>query len=209
MSSSPLQYPWSFFFTLPPNFSDPLESWEDQLVKVAEINSLEQFWGLQNSIPNVKDIKTEYMFFKKGIQPKWEDPLNEKGGRFVIHLNDINIENFWNRLLFSILGNDKFLVDNGLSELINGFYISYKRKLFKAQVWIKDCTNTEKIQQLGEFLLHLLNKSNNSIEDEIEGKTAEVVEEVVEGDDEERPYKIYFFSQDRKNPESLNLSFKL
>ncbi len=61
------------------------------------------------------------MFFKQNIQPKWEDPQNEKGGRFVIHLNDINIENFWNRLLFSILGNDKFLVDNDLSDLINGF----------------------------------------------------------------------------------------
>ncbi|KAL6936423.1 uncharacterized protein HGUI_03722 [Hanseniaspora guilliermondii] len=209
MSTNPLQYTWSFFFNLPPNLNDPQESWEDQLVKVCDITTLEQFWGLQNSIPNVKDIKTEYMFFKENIQPKWEDPQNEKGGRFVIHLNDINIENFWNRLLFSILGNDKFLVDNELSGLINGFYISYKKKLFKAQVWIKDCTNTEKIHQLGEFLLQLLNKSNGSIEDEVNGKVVEVVKEVSSDELEERPYKIYFFSQDRKNPDCVNLSFKL
>ena len=45
-------------------------------------------------------------YFKKGIQPKWEDPKNEKGGRFVfpVNRNQENKDELYCNLVFFLLG---------------------------------------------------------------------------------------------------------
>jgi hypothetical protein len=47
-------------------------------------------------------------YFKEGIEPKWEDPKNEKGGRFVFPVNkpQENREEIYSNLVFYLLGED-------------------------------------------------------------------------------------------------------
>ena len=43
---------------------------------------------MYNNIYKVEEImpNTDYMMFKKGIRPEWEDPSNRDGGKWVVTL---------------------------------------------------------------------------------------------------------------------------
>ena len=57
-------------------------------------------------------------FFRKGIQPKWEDEQNQKGGRFIFQVSkaQANKEQIYEDLAFFFLG-ENF----ERSEKVNGF----------------------------------------------------------------------------------------
>lgn len=41
-----------------------------------------------NHVYTIREIipNTDYLMFKKGIRPEWEDPHNKKGGKWVVTL---------------------------------------------------------------------------------------------------------------------------
>ena len=47
-------------------------------------------------------------YFRKGIEPKWEDPHNAKGGRFVFPVPRAqeNKDELYQQLVFFLLGED-------------------------------------------------------------------------------------------------------
>ena len=49
-------------------------------------HQIEVFWQLYNNItePHHMEQNCNYHFFKKGIQPLWEDPANQEGGKWVL-----------------------------------------------------------------------------------------------------------------------------
>ena len=59
---------------------------------------VEEKWRRVNSVE----------YFKKGIEPKWEDPHNEKGGRFVFPVPRAqeNKDELYQQLVFYLLGED-------------------------------------------------------------------------------------------------------
>lgn len=47
------------------------------------------------------------MFFKNGIEPKWEDPKNEFGGSLIIELTEMTqeiLDGIWKGLTFRLIG---------------------------------------------------------------------------------------------------------
>ncbi|KAI5968172.1 uncharacterized protein KGF55_000001 [Candida pseudojiufengensis] len=59
---------------------------------ISHIASIEQMWTMFSTIKNgyKLSIGTEFLIFKTGINPVWEDPLNSKGGRWVFRFNRKN-----------------------------------------------------------------------------------------------------------------------
>lgn len=57
--------------------------------KIQHIASLEQLWSSLSSIKKTFDLNigTEFLIFKAGVNPVWEDPINSKGGRWVFRFN--------------------------------------------------------------------------------------------------------------------------
>ena len=49
---------------------------------------MEDFWRMYNNIYTVEEImpNTDYMLFRKGIKPEWEDISNRDGGKWVVTL---------------------------------------------------------------------------------------------------------------------------
>ena len=52
---------------------------------------------------------TDYLLFKKGIRPEWEDPHNNQGGKWVVTLpieDDMEEEcdEAWRNLLLNMIG---------------------------------------------------------------------------------------------------------
>lgn len=77
------------------------------------------------------------MMFKKGIEPKWEDPENHFGGSLIVELKDISsteLDSIWKNLMFTLVGNTF-----PFSECVNGFRLLdriKKLKLVKLELWI-------------------------------------------------------------------------
>ena len=58
------------------------------LHEVYSFNTVEDFWCMYNNIYTVEEImpNTDYMLFRKGIRPEWEDISNRDGGKWVVTL---------------------------------------------------------------------------------------------------------------------------
>ena len=88
--------------------------------------------------PNGEEKVVEcLMLFKKGIEPKWEDPKNHFGGSLIIELKDITtneLDTIWKNLIFSLIGHNF-----PFSECVNGFRLLDRMKklnLVKLEIWI-------------------------------------------------------------------------
>ena len=78
------------------------------------------------------------MFFRKGVEPKWEDPANESGGSFIVELKEVpseEIDLIWKTLVFQLIGNSFPYTD-----LVTGFRLldrMKKHSLVKLELWTK------------------------------------------------------------------------
>jgi len=66
------------------------ERWQKEykLNEIFTFATIEEFWSLFNNVVDVKELipNTDYLLFKQGIKPEWEDPKNNDGGKWVITL---------------------------------------------------------------------------------------------------------------------------
>lgn len=67
------------------------DTWEASLQCVNTVDTIEDFWGMYNNVPGIgrMDDNSDYMFFKEGIRPAWEDPANANGGSFTLQLKGL------------------------------------------------------------------------------------------------------------------------
>ena len=51
---------------------------------------IEQFWQVYNHIvsPHAMEVNSNLHYFKQGIQPLWEDPANQDGGKWVLTIRN-------------------------------------------------------------------------------------------------------------------------
>jgi hypothetical protein len=75
--------------------------------------------------------------FRKGIEPKWEDPANERGCDIWCELSQMNaaeIDKFWHDIVFAVAGQNF-----PFSDYVNGFRILDRMKKhgsIKFELWI-------------------------------------------------------------------------
>ena len=97
---------------------------------------------MYNNVYTVSEIisNTDYLMFKKGIRPEWEDPRNKKGGKWVVTLpieEDMEEEcdHAWMLLLLHMIGG---LFPEDCVELINGAILSIRDKHWRISLWCND-----------------------------------------------------------------------
>jgi len=105
---------------------------------VATMSTVQEFWSTFNTLPqpsellSIRDPSSEepanpvgsFMFFKQGVRPEWEDPLNKSGGHFQFTLQTDKfrsvakenasiketdvlaiLDEYWNNIVLSLIGN--------------------------------------------------------------------------------------------------------
>lgn len=89
----PLYNKWTLWFDNPSakglgKASGGKDSWGEDLNKVVDFDSVEEFWGLYDNVipPSALPQKANYYLFKEGIKPAWEDSANSNGGKWSIQL---------------------------------------------------------------------------------------------------------------------------
>lgn len=97
----PLQHTWCLWYME----SNRTRKWEDNLVEVTSVDTVEDFWSLYNHVKLLSEMKsgTDFNFFKKGIKPMWEDQYNKRGGKWMITLDKYQRHTEFDRLWLDML----------------------------------------------------------------------------------------------------------
>ncbi|ODV85007.1 hypothetical protein CANARDRAFT_188770, partial [[Candida] arabinofermentans NRRL YB-2248] len=127
-----------------------------------EINSIEQMWQCLIILKKPTELPkgTDFLIFKKGIKPIWEDPINQKGGRWSFKfgkttdssttttttsasLSDLKksrrVNLIWERLVMKCLSNtlipNSNLFKNYLDDDISGIILSVRKSGDSISIW--------------------------------------------------------------------------
>ena len=149
---------WTLFF----HEKNNNKVYNNNTIKLIDINTIADFWGTYNNIPepskmffdgiNHKKVKSlnatpnALSFFKKDIYPAWEDPNNVNGFEFSIKYYYIqSINEFWKNTLITVINEDY-----ESSDYLNGVRIVdcsvYNRVIYRLEFWFNDKKNKNIIE---------------------------------------------------------------
>ncbi len=158
-------------------------SYEANTRKLGDINSVVDFWKFFNHYPSPSSIFnngackptmgerkiSSISFFKKGIEPKWEDPVNQQGAevskRRFNRQNPLGeLDSNWFELLMACIGEQ-------ISESVTGVRIvdssSIKREeyrseggldfklMYRIELWFSEISKKREIEEYFKNLLNL------------------------------------------------------
>ncbi|KAF5314012.1 hypothetical protein D9611_006852 [Ephemerocybe angulata] len=119
--------------------------WMDDIKRVINFDSVEEFWGLYNNIipPSQLPQKANYYLFKEGIIPAWEDEANKYGGKWSIQLpkdkNRPHVDRMWLFTMLAAIGETFDPSPNGNvnDSLITGVIVSTRPQFYRLSIWTR------------------------------------------------------------------------
>ncbi|KAH8242231.1 hypothetical protein KR026_010404, partial [Drosophila bipectinata] len=176
----PLEHTWTLWHWE----NDRHKSWSDMLSDVTSFNTVEDFFSVYYFIKPPSDLKiyNDYMVFKEGVRPMWEDDVNKEGGRWMMLLDKVSktfMDKIWHDLLLCTIG-ECF----DYSEQICGVVINVRHKANKLcgywsdlifffitifhfyypALWTKDSRNVQAILSIGNQMKQMLPLGNLEIQ---------------------------------------------
>ncbi|VDD82283.1 unnamed protein product [Mesocestoides corti] len=146
-------FSWNFYV-----FSYGLgRAWEESMQKIVTFSTVEHFWSIMfHTLPPSEIANgTDLYVFKDGIQPMWEDPKNQHGGRWLINYTHDIHDPYWEELLMLIVGNSWDTEQE--SEEICGAVFQPRARGVKISLWTSDCEDEESIMRIGRRVKEVLN----------------------------------------------------
>ena len=136
--SKKLSDKYAFWYHI--NEISPDQEYESQIKKLAEFDTLEEFWAIFQYLKKPDDCKQaiEFQLFKDPIKPMWEDENNKDGGRIALKLRKEFSNLVWEELVFAFIGG---YFTKEIKDEINGLVINCKKDFNTLQIWIKSYTN--------------------------------------------------------------------
>eukprot|EP00163_Fabomonas_tropica_P016150 TRINITY_DN290_c0_g1_i8.p1 TRINITY_DN290_c0_g1~~TRINITY_DN290_c0_g1_i8.p1 ORF type:complete len:327 (-),score=114.64 TRINITY_DN290_c0_g1_i8:107-1087(-) len=104
----PLQNTWNLFYDNPGR-KITQEAWGEQLHSIRKFTTVEDFWCTFNNVqpPSQLISGSNYHLFKDGIKPAWEDPHNQKGGKWIVTIpraRKAEVDTFWLNAVLTCIG---------------------------------------------------------------------------------------------------------
>jgi len=152
---------WDFYYT-----RNDVENYEERLVYVATFETVKQFWALYHHIklPAYLPQGCDYMVFRAGIRPEWEDSANRAGGRWLCEIDraarNTALNSKWLETLLAIIGEQL----NTKEVTVNGAVVQSRRKIDRISVWV-DNAAAEKGSEIREtgYKYNALVKSSHGL----------------------------------------------
>lgn len=110
--------------------------YESQVKKIAEFDTIEDFWAIFQHLRKPDSCKPgiEFQLFKEPIKPMWEDEYNKNGGRLTLKLRKEYTTIIWEEIILAIIGG---VLPDKIKEEINGVVFSSKKEFNTLQIWFK------------------------------------------------------------------------
>lgn len=100
--SLPLQCSWSFWYLIR-HTRNAVQStnYENNLHLIGTVTTAEEFWAVQGHMRRPAELPTnsDYQLFRTGVKPAWEDPANERGGKWILRLRKGIAGRLWEHLV--------------------------------------------------------------------------------------------------------------
>uniref|UniRef100_A0A1I7ZAB7 eIF-4F 25 kDa subunit n=1 Tax=Steinernema glaseri TaxID=37863 RepID=A0A1I7ZAB7_9BILA len=138
--------------------------WKECVKELAAFQSLQGFFAMYNAIspPSLLRNGHDYMLFKEGVKPMWEDDKNRKGGRWRVSIDVqrkerlLRTDSYWYELMLAFIRGD-FTDD---AEVL-GIVVNRRAKADKISVWTRDANNKMANKRIGNELKVLLDIPNS------------------------------------------------
>uniref|UniRef100_A0A7S4PC61 Uncharacterized protein n=1 Tax=Paramoeba aestuarina TaxID=180227 RepID=A0A7S4PC61_9EUKA len=160
----PLQRSWTLWFdaTMKKSERSSVQNeWNQGLKEVLTVSTIEDFWGLYNSIEAASTLSNgcNYHFFQKGIRPAWEDKANEKGGLWRYAKKRTDLDQKWVSTLLACIG-EAFPAPHQIC----GAVVSLKQNGGdRVSLWISDATDEANVDLTGKFFKEQVLDSDSKI----------------------------------------------
>jgi translation initiation factor 4E len=134
----------------PPVAPTKKTDWASALKRVVDFEFVEDFWGMFNNVvqPTKLAPGSNYHMFKFGIEPKWEDVQNMRGGKWVLSLaktSPVGFDNLWLNALLACIG-EQF---GDQSAQICGLVASPRPKFDRLSLWTSQSSDTAGVREIG------------------------------------------------------------
>ena len=112
------------------------KEYETQVKKIAEFDTVEDFWGIFQHLRKPDSCKAgiEFQMFKEPIKPMWEDENNKNGGRISIKLCKDYTTIIWEEMIFALIGG---ILPQEMKDEINGIVVTSRKEFNTLQIWFK------------------------------------------------------------------------
>jgi len=145
---------WNFWFNRRQPGARTQESFDKNLKKVGEFNTVEGYWRYAHQMirPNDLPNSCDYSLFRAGVKPMWEHDDNRNGGKWIVRIRKGQATRSWENLLLALTG-DEF----GLGCEICGAVISIRFQEDIISVWNATAEDYEAVQTIRNVLRQALN----------------------------------------------------
>lgn len=92
-------------------------NYESGIKRISSFSSVESFWSLFTHLhpPSLLTPTTDYLLFHSAVKrPVWEDPVNERGGKWIVRLKKGVADRVWEEIVLAVIG-DQFMPERGNS----------------------------------------------------------------------------------------------
>eukprot|EP00244_Chara_vulgaris_P006778 TRINITY_DN2558_c0_g1_i1.p1 TRINITY_DN2558_c0_g1~~TRINITY_DN2558_c0_g1_i1.p1 ORF type:complete len:234 (-),score=41.83 TRINITY_DN2558_c0_g1_i1:208-909(-) len=143
-----LENEWTLWFDNP-NGRQRQTTWGNSLRSVYTFGTVEDFWCLFNNVvqPSRLIHGADFHCFKKGIEPKWEDPKCTNGGRWNAQVpkgRPTTLDTYWLHTLLAMIGEQ--FADG---EEVCGAVVSVRVKQDRIAIWTKTASNESAQMSIG------------------------------------------------------------
>ncbi|GBG64239.1 hypothetical protein CBR_g41160 [Chara braunii] len=122
-------------------------AWGSTLRQVYSFGFVEDFWCMYNNIKPPSDLRkgTDLHMFKRNVEPKWEDPVCEKGGKWTVASPAKQVlDAFWLNTLLALIG-EQFDEGNDIC----GVVVNIRDK-DRISLWTSTATNEVRQMSIGK-----------------------------------------------------------
>mmetsp|Transcript_3824 Transcript_3824/g.5349 ORF Transcript_3824/g.5349 Transcript_3824/m.5349 type:complete len:198 (-) Transcript_3824:136-729(-) len=123
--------------------------WKENLKQCGSFSTAEEFWEVFNNVKPASqlNIGTNYHIFVDGVTPMWEDPANQKGGKFVLTMQKRDskagkCDEWWLFTALAIIGET---MDKAGNEIC-GAVVSIRKSQDRIALWLKSCDREACVQ---------------------------------------------------------------
>lgn len=159
----PLQNRWSLWFFK----NEKGNQWKDNLRLVTSFDTVEDFWAIYNHIQLSSKLPTgcDYMLFKFGIEPTWEDSRNREGGRWLLTTDKKkraqDLDRIWLETLLCLIGE---AFDEASEDFqICGAWVQIRQKADKVAIWTSDSASKSRVMGIGKKFQNRIKLAPNSL----------------------------------------------
>ena len=124
-------------YQIPPKTKIDKSEYENQIKKIAEFETIEDFWAIFQHLRKPDSCRPgiEFQLFRFGVKPIWEDENNKNGGKATIKLRKDFTTIIWEEMIFSLIGD---VLPESIKNEINGIVVASRKDFNKLEIWFKN-----------------------------------------------------------------------